>query len=170
MEKTFAPLLSVRPEAAPSDERRDPTYCFTAIARIRTEAAIHRTDQNSAGIPVALAMLSASVGTVAANGEERKKTVFRSSRAFSTHCTARKLTRKVATRAEAKRATANNPADISTPATSVNGRPLSEPQVPANISLMTSKIVFSEKKKSEDPTRNRRAATEPPNSTNSHGP
>ena len=39
----------------------------------------------TAGTPVALAMLVASVGAAGANGDERKKTVFRSSRAFRTH-------------------------------------------------------------------------------------
>src|SRR2546423_13317842 len=71
-----------------NDFRCDATYCLSATATIKTDSAIQRTAQNIAGIPVAFAMFSASVGTVAANGEDRKKNVFRSSSAFKTHCTA----------------------------------------------------------------------------------
>src|SRR5881227_2171406 len=113
-----------------NDFRCDPTYCLTETTRIKTDSAIQSAAQNIAGIPVAFAIFSASVGTVAANGEDRKNTVFRSSRAFKTHCTASKLTRKVATFAEAKRATANKPTDSKPPASNVNGSPLSEPHVP----------------------------------------
>src|SRR5437016_631603 len=119
-----------------NDFRCDATYCLTATARIKTESAIQRTAQNIAGIPVAFAIFSASVGTVVANGEDRKNTVFRSSKAFSTHCTANKLTRKVATFAEAKRATANKPSDSKPPASNVKGTPLTEPDVPLITGLM----------------------------------
>src|ERR1041385_7558102 len=95
-----------------NDFRWEATYCLTATARIKTESAIQSTAQNIAGIPVALAIFSASVGTVVAKGEDRKNTVFRSSRAFKTHCTASKLTRKLATFAGAKRATANKPKTV----------------------------------------------------------
>ena len=115
-------------------------------------------------------MFSASVGTVVANGDEGKNTVFRSSKAFKTHCTARKLTRKVATRAEANRATANNPTDISTPASNVKGRPPSEPQVPATKGLTTPKIAVSANTTTAEPTRTRRAATERRISTRSSAP
>src|SRR5213079_1070813 len=102
---------------------------------------IQTVAQIRAGMPVAFAMLSASVGTVAANGDDRKKTVFRSSKAFKTHCTAKRLTTKEATRAEAKRATANRPIDKSTPANRVKGSPLSESQAPANKGFTTPKII-----------------------------
>src|SRR2546421_2060080 len=113
-----------------NDFRCDATYCLTATARIKTDSAIQSAAQNIAGIPVAFAIFSASVGTVAANGDDRKNTVFRSSRAFKTHCTASRLTRKVATFAEANRATANRPTDKRPPASRVNGIPPTDPQVP----------------------------------------
>src|ERR1041385_5121757 len=116
MENALTPLLNDKSDVGPSDERREPTYWRTATAKIRTEVAIQRTDQNKAGMPVAFAIFRASVGTVVTNGDERKKTVLRSSSAFSTHCTARKLTKKVATRADANRATTNNPAERIRPA------------------------------------------------------
>ena len=40
-------------------------------ARIPMAIAIQATDQNNAGIPVAFAMFTASVGTFGPNGEER---------------------------------------------------------------------------------------------------
>src|SRR5437868_5017259 len=78
-------------------------------------------DQMIAGTPVACDIFTASVGTLGLNGDERKRTVFRSSKAFSTHCTANMLTTNVATRGEAKRATMNNPITSAIPATNVNG-------------------------------------------------
>src|SRR2546430_17230760 len=144
-------------------------YCRTVTARIRTDE-IQTIDQTIAGTPVAFAMFSASVGTVVANGDERKKTVFKSSRAFKTHWTARKLTRKVATRAEANRATAKRPTDISTPASKVKGSPLSEPQVPAMTGLTTPKIVVNANTTAAEPTRTRRAATDRRISTSSSAP
>src|ERR1051325_1116027 len=86
-----------------NDFRWEATYCLTATARIKTESAIQRTAQNIAGMPVAWPIFSASVGTVVAKGEDRKNTVFKSSSAFKTHCTASRLTRKLATFADAKR-------------------------------------------------------------------
>src|SRR4051812_30637121 len=160
MEKALEPLLNDKSAVGPSEDRREPTYWRTATARIKTEVAIQRTDQNSAGIPVAFAIFTASVGTVVTNSDERKKTVLRSSNAFSTHWTARKLTKKVATRADAKRATANNPAEIIRPAASVNGRPPSVPQVPAMIGFTTPKMVVSTNTTPAEPTRTRRAATD----------
>src|SRR5918993_1517429 len=100
-----------------------------ASASIPRETAIQSVAQNTAGMPVALAMFTASVDALGANGEERKKTVFRSSNAFKTHCTARKLTKKVATRGFANLATATSPIDNSVPARNVNGTPESVPQV-----------------------------------------
>src|SRR6476620_5294755 len=120
-----------------NDFCREATYCLIATSRIKTENAIHKPAQKIAGTPVVLAMFTASVGTVAAKGDERKKTVFRSSKAFRTHCTARRLTTKVATRADAKRATAKRPAARSTPANKVKGSPLSESQAPANNGFTT---------------------------------
>src|SRR6185295_2323518 len=90
-------------------------------ARIPIAIPIQVTDQIKAGMPVAFAMFTASVGTVGPNGEDRKNTVFKSSRALSTHWTARKLTRKVATRARAYFATATNPTLSSVPARIVKG-------------------------------------------------
>src|SRR4029077_18502091 len=127
-------------------------------ARIKTDSAIQSTAQNIAGIPVAFAMFSASVGTVVAKGEDRKNTVFRSSRAFRTHCTASKLTRKVATFAEAKRATASKPTDSRPPASNVKGRPPSEPHVPLIRGLMTPKIVVSASTTIDEPNNTTRAA------------
>src|SRR5436853_1082431 len=143
-----------------NDFRCDATYCPTATARIKTDSAIQRTAQNIAGIPVAFAMFSASVGTVAAKGDDRKNTVFRSSRAFKTHCTASKLTRKVATFADAKRATANKPTDNRPPANNVNGTPLTEPHVPLIKGLMTPKIVVSASTTTDEPSNTTRAAIE----------
>src|SRR6185503_142759 len=103
------PASSVRSGTPVNDFCREATYCLIATSRIKTENAIHKPAQKIAGTPVVLAIFTASVGTVAANGDDRKKTVFRSSNAFKTHCTAKRLTTKVATRADAKRATAKSP-------------------------------------------------------------
>src|SRR5437870_13607703 len=103
--------------------------------RIPNAIAIQTMAQAIAGIPVALYMFTASVGTDGANGDERKKTVFKSSSAFSTHCTASRLTTKVATAGDAKRATATRPIAKATPAKSVKGIPLSELHDPAMIGL-----------------------------------
>ena len=54
-------------------------------ARIPIAIVIQVTAQTNAGMPVVFAMFTASVGTVGAKGEDMKKIVFRSSRAFSTH-------------------------------------------------------------------------------------
>src|SRR5437879_13499271 len=91
---------------------------------------IHTIVQMIAGMPVALAMFTASVGTEGANGDERKKTFFRSSRAFKMHCTARKLTMKVAMRGLPNRAMRNNAPAKAMPAKRVNGIPVSEPHEP----------------------------------------
>src|SRR5206468_3018071 len=85
--------------------------------------AIQRMTHRRAGMPVAFAMFKASVGTVGANGDERKKAVLRSSSAFKTHWTARKLVKKAATRALANFATAISPAERRTPAKRVKGMP-----------------------------------------------
>src|SRR6185295_14620438 len=82
---------------------------------------IHITAQTTAGVPVAFAMFTASVGTAGAKGVDRKKTVFRSSSALSMHWTARKLTKNVATRAVVYFATATRPTDNSVPARIVKG-------------------------------------------------
>ena len=87
------------------------------------EIAIHKVAQTNAGTPVAFAMFTASVDAPGAKGDERKSTVFRSSKAFKTHCTARKLTKNVANLGRAKRATATNPAESNTPAAKVKGIP-----------------------------------------------
>src|SRR6266542_1482275 len=92
-----------------------------ARPRIPTAVAIQITAHASAGMPVAFAMFTASVGTDGANGVDRKKTVFRSSSALRTHCTARKLTKKVATRALAYLATRIKPRVSSVPANIVKG-------------------------------------------------
>ncbi len=68
-------------------------------------------------------MFTASFGTAVSKGLFRKKTVFRSKSAFSTHCTARKLVKKAATRAVANLAIKTNPIEITVPAKSVNGIP-----------------------------------------------
>src|SRR5688572_15385621 len=85
--------------------------------------AIHSADQKIAGMPVAFAIFMASVGTEGANGDDRKKTVLRSSRALRIHCTARKLTKNVATRELARRATATRPNVSKVPASRVKGIP-----------------------------------------------
>ena len=90
-------------------------------ARIPMAIPIQATDQIKAGMPVAFAMFTASVGTVGPKGEDRKKTVFKSSRALSTHWIARKLTRNVATRGRAYFATATSPTLSSVPAKIVKG-------------------------------------------------
>src|ERR1043166_8319262 len=153
-----------------NDFRCDATYCLTATARIKTESAIQSTAQNIAGFPVAFAIFSASVGTVVAKGEDRKNTVFRSSRAFRTHCTASRLTRKVATFADAKRATANKPTDRSPPANKVKGRPPSDPHVPLIRGLITPKIVVSARTTIDEPNNTTRAATDRRISTSSVAP
>src|SRR5215813_12862711 len=86
-----------------------------------TATAIHSSAQKIAGTPVALYMLTASFGTAGANGDERKKTVFRSSSAFRMHCTAIMLTMKSATRSEVHRPIAYRPSESTTPAIKVNG-------------------------------------------------
>src|SRR2546423_14393536 len=146
--------------APANDFRCDATYCLTETARIKSDNAIQSTAQNIAGIPVAFAIFSASVGTVAAKGEDRKNTVFKSSRAFKTHCTASRLTRKVATFADAKRATANKPTDISPPASKVKGSPPRDPHVPPITGLMTPKMVASTTTTMGEPAITRREATE----------
>src|SRR5688500_17610654 len=98
-----------------------------ARARITSAIKIQMMAQMNAGMPVALAMFTASVGTLVANGEERMKTVFRSSSAFRTHWTARKLTKKVATRALANLARATKPTERDVPAIRVKGMPESAP-------------------------------------------
>src|SRR5687767_8985164 len=99
-----------------------------ARARITSAIAIQMTAHKNAGMPVALAMFTASVGTVGANGEERKKTVFRSKSAFKTHWTARKLTKNVATLALANLARATKPIEREVPARKVKGMPESAPE------------------------------------------
>src|ERR1051326_452883 len=104
-----------------------------------------------AGTPVAFAMLTASVGTVAANGDERKKTFFRSKSAFKMHWTARKLTMKVAMRGLPKRATRNSAPAKAMPANSVNGIPVSEPHDAAIIGLKKPKTVVNKRISAADP-------------------
>src|SRR5262249_327499 len=135
------------------------TYCLSATARIKTDVAIHKVAQISAGMPVALAIFKASVGTVAAKGDERKKTVFRSSSAFRTNWTTNKLTKKGGTGAEGNRATRNRPADNSTPANRVKGRPLKDNQAPANNGLITPKIIVNDITSTAEPKSTMRAAT-----------
>src|ERR1044072_88987 len=103
-------------------------------AKIPIAMLIHATDQNNAGIPVALAMLTASVGTGEQDGEEGKKTVFMSGSAFSTHWTARKLTRNVAARGRAYFATATNPTLRNVPARIEKGS--AEEPTPDNAGLI----------------------------------
>src|ERR1051325_1894484 len=100
-----------------------------------TAIAIQRMAQTSAGMPVALAMLTASVGTEGANGDERKNTVFKSSRALSMHWTASRLTKKVATRGLAYLAIAIRPRLSSVPARIVNGS--AEETTPVMAGLMS---------------------------------
>src|SRR6266404_412182 len=88
-----------------------------------TEIVIQTLAQTSAGIPVAFAMLIASLGNLGPKGVERKNTVFRSSRALRTHCTARKLRKKVASRELANFAMATRPRVNNDPAKSVKGMP-----------------------------------------------
>src|SRR5207302_5024813 len=104
---------------------------------------IHTIVHMIAGMPVALAMFTASVGTAGANGDERKKTFFRSSKAFKMHCIARKLTMKVAMRGLPNRATRNKAPAKTMPAKSVNGIPGSEPHDPATIGLKSPKTVVN---------------------------
>src|SRR5207249_10805473 len=94
-----------------------------------------------AGMPVALAMFTASGGTVGVNGDERKKTFFRSSKAFKMHCTARKLTMNVAMRGLPNCATRNNAPAKTMHAKKVNGNHGSEPHDPATIGLKSPKTV-----------------------------
>src|ERR1700704_6533213 len=116
---------------------------------------VHRT----AGMPVAAAMFAASVGTAGANGDDRKKTVFKSSRAFSTHCTAKRLNTNVATPALAKRATANNPTASAMPAKKVKEIPDSELQDPATIGVMNPNTVVRISITSAEAASTMRAAT-----------
>ena len=89
------------------------------------------------------AMFTASVGTLAANGDERKNTVFKSSKALRTHCTANRLTTKVAIRGRANRATAHKLIVKAKPANKVNGMPLTELHDPAMSGLTMPKIIVS---------------------------
>src|SRR5213594_1992775 len=104
-------------------------------------------------------MLTASVGTLGPNGDERKKTVFRSSSALSTHCTASKLTTNVATLKLANLATRNSPTDRAIQANNVNGTPLSEFHELEKIGLNKPKIIVSAKMSNDDPARVNRAPT-----------
>src|SRR5581483_1344498 len=151
---------SVKSDGPANERLCDEVYCFTATTRINTEITIHSAAQNIAGMPVAFAIFKASVGTVAANGEDRKKTVFKSSSAFKTHCTASRLTTKLATLALANRATANSPTDSSTPATSVKGSPANDPHVPARIGLITPKITVRPSTTTDEAASTTRAATD----------
>ena len=63
---------SVRSDRPPKDRLRDEMYWRKATARMATDAIIQTTDQNTAGMPVALAMFKASVGTFAVNGVEKR--------------------------------------------------------------------------------------------------
>src|SRR5439155_15719696 len=108
-----------------------------ATIRIANAAAIQTMVQMTAGMPVALYTFVASVGTAGAKGDERKKTVFKSSSAYSTHCTASRLNTKVATRALVNRATATSPTARAMPAKKVNGIPVSELHDPATIGLIS---------------------------------
>ncbi len=98
-----------------------------ARTRIAKAMAIQMMAQRNAGMPVAFAMFTASVGTLVSNGEERKKTVFRSNSAFRTHWTARKHTEKAANLALANLASATRPTDRDVPAIKVKGMPESAP-------------------------------------------
>src|ERR1700730_144966 len=109
------------------------TYIRIAIQRIPSASTIQLRDQINAGIPVAFAMFTASVGTDGANGDERKKTVLRSKSALSTHWTARKLTKKDATRALENRAIKTRPTESKVPASSVNGIPDNAPHVSSRL-------------------------------------
>src|SRR5438552_8153459 len=114
-------------------------------------------DQRIAGMPVALAMFKASVGTEGANGDERKKTVFRSSSALRMHCTARKLTKNEATLALANLATRTKLIDSSVPATRVKGIPESDDhEIRGFISPNT---IVRPKISKPDPSKTIRAAT-----------
>src|SRR5258708_25698853 len=93
--------------------------------------------QITAGMPVATAILAASLGTLAPKGDDKKKTVFKSSSAFSTHCTASRLTTKVATRALANRATPTTPIARTSPAKKVNRTPVSDPHDPDTIGFIS---------------------------------
>ena len=99
------------------------TYILIDTKRIPNAITIHIVAQNIAGMPVAFAMFMASVGTEGAKGDDKKKTVLRSSSALRIHCTARKLTKNVATRELARRATATSPTESRVPATRVKGIP-----------------------------------------------
>ena len=94
-------------------------------------------------MPVAVAMFTASVGTAVANDADKKKTVFKSNSAFNTHCTARKLTKNVATFLLANFAIKINPAEMARPANSVNGIP--DQAANEKIGLMNPKIIVSAK-------------------------
>src|ERR1043166_515071 len=153
------PFSSARSGIAANECRREATYCLSATARIRTEMVIQSEAQKRAGTPVAFAMFKASVGTVGANGDERKKTVLQSSKAFKTHCTASRLTTNVAARAEAKRATRKRPTVSKTPASKVNGMPLKATQAPAKIGFITPKIIVSVRTIAADASNTMRAAT-----------
>src|SRR6185295_890824 len=99
------------------------TYNRIANQRIPSARIIQSPAQTIAGSPVAFVMFTVSVGTAGANGDARKKTVFRSNNALSTHCTARKLTKNPATLALANRAMSTSPTERTVPASKVNGMP-----------------------------------------------
>src|ERR1043165_714506 len=104
-------------------------------------------------------MFTASVGTVGpmAKGFEREKTVFRSKSAFKTHCTARKLTKKVATFALANLAIKTRPTEMNKPAKSVNGIP--DHALIEKIGLKNPKIIVKAKIRIPQDSRTIRAAT-----------
>ena len=106
-----------------------------------------------------MAMFTASVGTLGAKGDERKKTVVRSSKAFRTHCTASRLTKNMANFGLVNLATANSPSDNTTPASSVKGTPESVPAVPAINGLINPKISVKAKIRTAEPSSTTRAAT-----------
>src|SRR6267142_879234 len=98
-------------------------YSRIVTARIPNAIALQMIAQARAGMPVAFAMFTASVGTDGANGVDRKKTVFKSSKAFKIHWTARKLTKNVARRAPAYLAMRIKPTASDVPASKVKGIP-----------------------------------------------
>src|SRR5450432_812886 len=130
--------------------------------------AIQTTVQKIAGMPVALYMFIASVCTLGAKGAERKKTVLRSSKAFKTHCTARKLTKKLATRGLANLARATRPTVNKAPAIKVKGIPESEVHV--MIGLNRPKISVKANTMAAEPNKTTRAATLRRISTSSTAP
>src|SRR5882724_4173928 len=142
-----------------------------ANQRIPKDNTIQVTAQKNAGMPVALAMFTASVrdaSDAGANGEDRKKTVFRSKSALRMHCTARKLTRNEATLALANLATNTRPIETSVPATSVKGMPERAPHESRGFS--NPKIRVSPKMSKPEPNNTKRAATVLRISTSSNAP